>query len=98
MKNPPQNLLLAALAFAEAADEREDRKAEKRLAASEAREHVLLTYKDANAPRLRYIASKKRFRSLLAAYRRARQDAKRGFTPTVEPETRDWLAKRGFEI
>lgn len=98
MKNPPQNLLLAALAFAEAADEREDRKAEKRLAASEAREHVLLTYKDANAPRLRYAEAKKRFRSLLCAYRRARVEARRGFTPTIEPETRDWLTKRGFEV
>ena len=98
MKNPPQNLLLAALAFAEAADEREDRKAEKRLAASEAREHVLLTYKDANAPRLRYAEAKKRFRSLLCAYRRARVESRRGFTPTIEPETRDWLTKRGFEV
>ena len=97
MKIPP-NLAAVAVALCEAADEREDRKAEKRLAASEAREHVLLTYKDANAPRLRYAAAKKRVRSLLAAYRRARQDTRRGFTPTIDDETRVWLAKRGFEI
>ena len=98
MSTPHQNLLLAALALAEAADEREDRKTEKKIAASEAREGVLQTYRQANAPRLRYAAAKKRVRSLLAAYRRARQDTRRGFTPTIDDETRVWLAKRGFEI
>lgn len=98
MSTPHQNLLLAALALAEAADEREDRKTEKKIAASEAREGVLQTYRQANAPRLRYAEAKKRFRSLLCAYRRTLVETRRGFTPTLEDETRDWLTKRGFEI
>ena len=97
MKIPP-NLAAVAVALAEAADDRADRKSDKMIAASEAREGVLQTYAAANAPRLAYAAAKRRVRQLLALYRRARQDAKRGVTPTVEPETRDWLAKRGFEI
>lgn len=97
MKIQP-NMAAVAVALAEALDERADRKSDKMIAASEAREGVLQTYRQANAPRLAYAAAKRRVRQLLALYRRARQDAKRGFTPTVEPETRDWLAKRGFEI
>ena len=87
MKIPP-NLAAVAVALAEAADDRADRKSDKMIAASEAREGVLQTY----------AAAKKRFRQIFAAYRRARQDARRGFTPTIEPETRDWLTKRGFEV
>ena len=97
MKIQP-NMAAVAVALAEALDERADRKSDKMIAASEAREGVLQTYRQANAPRPAYAAATRRVRQLLARYRRARQDAKRGFTPTVEPETRDWLAKRGFEI
>ena len=97
MKIQP-NMAAVAVALAEALDERADRKSDKMIAASEAREGVLQTYAAANAPRLAYAAAKKRFRQIFAAYRRARQDAKRGFTPTIEPETRDWLTKRGFEV
>ena len=97
MKIQP-NMAAVAVALAEALDERADRKSDKMIAASEAREGVLQTYRQANAPRLRYAEAKKRFRSLLCAYRRTRVETRRGFTPTLEDETRDWLTKRGFEI
>ena len=97
MKIQP-NMAAVAVALAEALDERADRKSDKMIAASEAREGVLQTYRQANAPRLAYAAAKRRVRQIFAAYRRARQDARRGFTPTIEPETLDWLAKRGFEV
>lgn len=86
---------MIAIALSEATLDKAERLSAKKQAL---RVQGVMTRDEFFAPLRQYAAAKKRVREATTAYRKARGDWLKGFTPAPEAWVLEWLKARGFDI